>query len=85
MKLNSPDSPTAAVPHGFNEVGIVGTGAMGQGIAQMSAQAGATVHLFDVSTGAAQAAHANLLAMWAKLQAKGKITPEQATSLQPTS
>lgn len=80
MKLNSPDSLTAAVPHGFNEVGIVGTGAMGQGIAQMSAQAGATVHLFDVSTGAAQAAHANLLAMWAKLQAKGKITPEQATS-----
>jgi 3-hydroxybutyryl-CoA dehydrogenase len=51
---------------------------MGQGIAQMSVQAGATVRLYDAGDGASAKAHANVLAMWAKLQAKGKITPEQA-------
>ena len=31
----------------FHTVGIVGTGAMGRGIAQIAAQAGSTVLLFD--------------------------------------
>ncbi|SDP82265.1 3-hydroxyacyl-CoA dehydrogenase, NAD binding domain, partial [Ralstonia sp. 25mfcol4.1] len=30
-------------------IGIVGTGAMGRGIAQIAAQAGLTVHLFDTN------------------------------------
>ena len=32
----------------FKTVGVVGTGAMGRGIAQIAAQAGSTVKLFDV-------------------------------------
>ena len=68
---------TAMQDHGFATVAVVGTGAMGQGIAQMAAQAGAQVLLFDVGVGAAGKAHNALLATWAKLQAKGKISPEQ--------
>ncbi len=37
-----------AVAHSFNTLGIVGTGAMGRGIAQLAAQAGLNVMLFDV-------------------------------------
>jgi 3-hydroxybutyryl-CoA dehydrogenase len=33
----------------FQTVGVCGTGAMGQGIAQMAAQAGSRVWLFDAS------------------------------------
>ena len=40
----------------FKTVGIVGTGAMGRGIAQMAAQAGSQVLLFDVQSDAAEAA-----------------------------
>ena len=40
----------------FNKVGLIGTGAMGQGIAQLSAQAGAQVLLLDTREGAAQQA-----------------------------
>ena len=36
----------------FSTVGLVGTGAMGRGIAQIAAQAGATVRLFDTQADA---------------------------------
>lgn len=37
-------------------LGIVGTGAMGRGIAQIAAQAGLTVNLFDTNAQAVAAA-----------------------------
>ncbi|HMS78711.1 MAG TPA: 3-hydroxyacyl-CoA dehydrogenase NAD-binding domain-containing protein, partial [Burkholderiaceae bacterium] len=39
-------------------IGVVGTGAMGRGIAQLFAQSGHGVRLFDAAPGAAQAAKA---------------------------
>ena len=42
----------------FPTVGIVGTGAMGRGIAQMAVQAGSHVLLLDLQPGAAEAARA---------------------------
>ncbi|MDG5973680.1 3-hydroxy-acyl-CoA dehydrogenase [Hydrogenophaga taeniospiralis CCUG 15921] len=57
----------------FRTVGIVGTGAMGRGIAQMSAQAGSEVLLFDAQTGAADAALSALRDTWQKLLTKGKL------------
>ncbi len=51
----------------FTSIGIVGTGAMGRGIAQIAAQAGSTVYLFDTKPGAVDAA--NLFA--ASAQAAG--------------
>lgn len=63
----------------FHTVGVVGTGAMGRGIAQMAAQAGSQVLLFDLQPGAADAARAALADTWGKLAAKGKLTGEQQT------
>jgi 3-hydroxybutyryl-CoA dehydrogenase len=44
--------------------GIVGTGAMGRGIAQMAAQAGSEVILYDAQEGAARKACEALTATW---------------------
>jgi 3-hydroxybutyryl-CoA dehydrogenase len=62
----------------FSTVGIVGTGAMGRGIAQIAAQAGATVWLYDTRQEAVEAARAALADQWDKLAAKGKLEPQQA-------
>ncbi|MEO6986988.1 MAG: 3-hydroxyacyl-CoA dehydrogenase, partial [Paralcaligenes sp.] len=59
-------------------IGIVGAGAMGRGIAQIAAQAGHTVLLFDLNAKAVAAARENLREIWAKLSAKGKIAPDLA-------
>ena len=59
-------------------IGIVGAGAMGRGIAQIAAQAGLTVCLFDVNPQATTAARDHLEQLWARLSAKGKITAELA-------
>jgi 3-hydroxybutyryl-CoA dehydrogenase len=59
-------------------IGIVGAGAMGRGIAQIAAQAGFDVLLFDLNADAVAAARTNLSQMWDKLAAKGKITTELA-------
>ncbi len=66
----------------FPSVGVIGTGAMGRGIAQMAAQAGSKVSLYDVQPGAAQAAKDSLHATWAKLVAKEKLGPEEQTALE---
>ena len=52
---------------------------MGRGIAQMAAQAGSQVLLFDLQPGAADAARAALADTWGKLAAKGRLTAEQQT------
>ncbi len=61
----------------FQTVGVVGTGAMGRGIAQMAAQAGSRVRLFDLQPGAADAARAALADTWGKLVAKGRLEATQ--------
>ena len=53
-----------AVAHSFNTLGIVGTGAMGRGIAQLAAQAGLNVMLFDVKEGAVAEATAFINGLW---------------------
>lgn len=54
-------------------VGIVGAGAMGRGIAQIAAQAGLTVRLFDLNEQAVTAARQQLQQIWEKLADKGKV------------
>ena len=56
---------------------IIGTGIMGMGIAQIAAQAGIQVLLFDAKAGAAEQGRQSLQAMLEKLAAKGKFTDEQ--------
>ena len=57
----------------FEQVGIVGAGAMGRGIAQIAAQAGSQVKLFDLNPEAVQQACSAIQAQWDKLLAKGRI------------
>lgn len=59
-------------------VGLIGAGIMGQGIAQLAAQAGAGVLLQDARPGAAAQAQQQLFALWDLLEKKQKITSEQA-------
>ncbi|MGI4814829.1 MAG: 3-hydroxyacyl-CoA dehydrogenase [Janthinobacterium lividum] len=61
----------------INCVGIVGAGAMGRGIAQIAAQAGLQVRLFDLAAAAVKAAQDNLAETLGKLAAKGKLTDAQ--------
>lgn len=60
--------------YSINIMGLVGTGVMGAGIAQIAAQAGVQVRLFDVREGAAQTARDNLSRTFATLVSKGKIS-----------
>ena len=61
----------------IQKMALIGTGVMGMGIAQIAAQAGVEVHLFDAKQGAADQGLAKLKATLEKLQAKGKITEQQ--------
>jgi len=60
----------------FNTVGVVGVGAMGQGIAQMAAQAGAQVHLFDTQAPAVEKAIRAITQQWQKMLEKGRISSD---------
>lgn len=59
---------------------VVGAGLMGAGIAQVAAQAGHAVALFDTRDGAAEAAKAKLAGTLEGLVAKGKLTAEAAAA-----
>ena len=64
----------------YKTVGIVGTGAMGRGIAQIAAQAGSIVKLMDNQAGAAEKAREAICAQWDKLVEKGRMETTAATS-----
>ena len=60
----------------IQSMALIGTGVMGMGIAQIAAQAGVEVRLFDAKAGAAEAGLAKLKVTLEKLQAKGKFTEQ---------
>lgn len=60
----------------IQSMALIGTGVMGMGIAQIAAQAGVEVRLFDANAGAAEAGLAKLKVTLEKLQAKGKFTEQ---------
>lgn len=59
-------------------VGVVGAGAMGRGIAQIAAQAGSIVRLFDTQAAAVERARADVTSQWDRLVAKGRMEAAQA-------
>lgn len=67
-----------AKPHSV--MGLVGAGIMGMGIAQLAAQAGLTVKVFDLREGGAAAGAQKLAETLNKLAEKGKLTAEQASA-----
>ena len=54
-------------------IGVVGAGAMGRGIAQIAAQAGLRVRLYDTSAEVVASAREALRQTWDKLAQKGKL------------
>ncbi len=64
----------------FVTLAVVGAGAMGRGIAQIAAQAGTKVYLFDNQSEATSKAISAITAAWDKQVAKGKLTPDQAAA-----
>jgi len=61
-------------------LGIVGCGTMGRGIAQIAAQTGIAVRLFDARPEGAEEARVAIAEMFAKLTAKGKMPAAEATA-----
>ncbi|WIE51022.1 3-hydroxyacyl-CoA dehydrogenase [Pseudomonas sp. GM17] len=64
----------------LQRIGLVGTGAMGRGIAQVMAMAGLKVFLFDVRPGAAGTAREQLATIFAQQIEKARITPQDAAA-----
>ncbi|MCG3166608.1 MAG: Fatty acid oxidation complex subunit alpha [Bacteroidia bacterium] len=63
------------------KVGVIGSGAMGSGIAQVAATAGHTVVLYDNNSSALQKAKSSLEATLKKLVEKQKITEQKANEI----
>ena len=61
-------------------VGVIGAGAMGAGIAQVAAEAGHQVLLYDMSTEAAESGRARIAAGLQKLVARGKREAKDVTA-----
>ncbi|MFN5705508.1 MAG: 3-hydroxyacyl-CoA dehydrogenase NAD-binding domain-containing protein [bacterium] len=63
------------------KVGVIGSGAMGSGIAQVAAFAGHEVHVYDANPIAAQVAAQNLKKSLEKLVEKSKCTKEKMSEV----
>ena len=57
----------------YDTVGVVGAGAMGRGIAQIAAQAGSTVRIYDTQPQAVAKALGEIIAQWERLLDKGRM------------
>jgi 3-hydroxybutyryl-CoA dehydrogenase len=66
------------IAHPDFTLGIVGTGVMGRGIAQIAVQAGISVALYDTRADAAPAAKQHVIDTLSRLAEKGKIAPDSA-------
>lgn len=65
----------------LTRIGVCGAGAMGSGIAQVAAQNGAHVTLFDVSADALLAAEKRIAASVDGLAAKGRLAEDEAEAI----
>ena len=61
----------------FQKVAVVGAGAMGRGIAQIAAQAGSIVRLYDTQPAAVDKARADIVSQWKRLAEKGRMDEAQ--------
>ena len=66
----------------IKNVGIIGAGTMGAGIAQVAATAGCAVKIYDTKTEALQKAKTDLEKIMARLVEKGKIDSEEKERIQ---
>ena len=66
----------------ITNIGIIGAGTMGSGIAQVAATAGCVVKLFDLNQAALDKAKASLEKIMTRLVEKGRIDSEEKTRIQ---
>lgn len=66
----------------IKKVGIIGSGTMGSGIAQVAATAGCLVKLYDTNTEALDKSKAALEKIMARLVEKGRIDEAEKTRIQ---
>ena len=66
----------------IKKVGIIGSGTMGSGIAQVAATAGCTVKLYDTSTEALQKAELALKKIMSRLVEKGRIDSDEKNRIE---
>ncbi len=71
-------STSTSNPAPFRQLGVVGSGAMGRGIAQLFAQSGIPVRLYDTNPAAVASALTALADTFAKLVEKGRLTADAA-------
>lgn len=64
-----------------SKIGVLGAGTMGEGIAQVAAQAGHRVVLVDINEEALKKAQNNFKSIFSRLVEKGKMTAEQFTTV----
>ena len=62
-------------------IGVIGAGQMGQGIAQVAAQAGVKVHLIDVDEATAENGVERIAKRLGRLVEKGKIDADTLTAI----
>jgi 3-hydroxybutyryl-CoA dehydrogenase len=60
----------------YRSVAVVGAGAMGRGIAQIAAQAGSVVHLFDAQPSAVERAIVDITGQWDRMHEKGRLAAQ---------
>jgi len=65
----------------MREIGIVGAGSMGSGIAQVAATAGHIVHLFDTNKEQLEKAEAKLAKVMLRLVEKGRVQQDEANDI----
>ncbi|PSR57403.1 3-hydroxybutyryl-CoA dehydrogenase [Adhaeribacter arboris] len=63
--------------YSIKTIGVVGAGTMGQGIAQVCAQAGFSTILYDINPAVLSQARQVIEQSWQRAVEKGKLTPEQ--------
>ena len=63
----------------FTQVAVIGAGARGRGLAQIAAQAGSQVWLYDTQSEATQKAKDAVFQVWDTLAAKGRLDPATVT------
>ena len=64
-----------------SKIGVVGAGTMGEGIAQVAAQAGHRVVLVDINESSLKRAQSNFQTIFSKMVDKGKISSDQMNEI----
>lgn len=81
-KIKYQKSPISNLQSPIKNVGIIGSGTMGSGIAQVAATAGCTVKIYDTNAEALKKAEASLAKIMSRLVEKGRINTAEKSRIE---